>query len=75
MPPCLLYPVGYNRGMAKKIDPDEYVRIGTAAALAGVTRAYINRLISQGRFPAVRIDGQNFVRREDAEKHGKSEKN
>jgi len=60
--------------MAKKIDPDEYVRIGTAAALAGVTRAYINRLISQGRFPAVRIDGQNFVRRADAEKHGKSAK-
>ena len=75
MPPCLLYPVGYTSGMAKRIDPDEYVRIGTAAALAGVTRAYINRLISQGRFPAIRIDGQNFVRRADAEKHGKSEKN
>jgi excisionase family DNA binding protein len=71
-PTCLRYPTGYNRGMAKRIDPDEYVRIGTAAALAGVTRAYINRLISQGRFPAVRIDGQNFVRRADAEKHGKN---
>ena len=58
--------------MAKKIDPDEYVRIGTAATLAGVTRAYINRLIAQGRFPAIRIDGQNFVRRADAEKHGKN---
>ncbi len=54
--------------MAKRIDPDEYVRIGTAAAIAGVTRAYINRLIAQGRFPAVCIDGQNFVRRADAEK-------
>jgi predicted DNA-binding transcriptional regulator AlpA len=54
--------------MAKKIDPDEYVRVGTAASLAGVTRAYINRLIVKGRFPAVSIDGQNFVRRADAEK-------
>ena len=53
--------------MAKKIDPDEYVRIGTAASLAGVTRAYINRLIASGRFPAIAIDGQNFVRRADAE--------
>jgi excisionase family DNA binding protein len=65
--------------MAKKIDPDEYVRVGTAAALAGVTRAYINRLISQGRLPGVRIDGQNFVRRVDAEriclKPPKSQKN
>jgi excisionase family DNA binding protein len=55
--------------MAKKIDPDEYIRIGTAASLAGVTRAYINRLIAKGRFPAVSIDGQNFVRRADAEKY------
>ena len=71
----MLYPVGYNRGMAKKIDPDEYVRIGTAAALAGVTRAYVNRLISQGRLPAIRIDGQNFVRRLDAENFAISPKN
>ena len=69
------YPIGYNAGMAKKIDPDEYVRVGTAAKTAGVTRAYINRLIAQGRLPGVRIDGQNFVRRRDAENYGKSEKN
>jgi excisionase family DNA binding protein len=49
-----------------KIDPADYVRIGTAAALAGVTRAYVNRLIKAGRIPAVTIDGQNFVRRADA---------
>ena len=61
--------------MAKKIDPDEYVRIGTAAALAGVTRAYLNRLISQGRLAAIRIDGQNFVRRLDAENFAISVKN
>lgn len=61
--------------MAKKIDPDEYVRIGTAAAIAGVTRAYINRLIAQGRLPAIQIDGQNFVRRLDAENFAVSPKN
>ena len=61
--------------MAKKIDPDEYVRIGTAAAMAKVTRAYLNRLIASGRFPAVAIDGQNFVRRADAEKFAVSPKN
>ena len=66
---CLPYPTEYNRCMAKRIDPDEYIRIGTAASLTGVTRAYINRLIAQGRFPAVSIDGQNFVRRADAEKY------
>jgi len=49
-----------------KIDPSEYVRIGTAAKLAGVTRAYINRLIAADRLPAITIDGQNFVRRRDA---------
>lgn len=53
--------------MAKKIDPGEYVRVGTAAKLAGVTRAYVNRLVAQGRLPAIQIDGQNFVRRVDAE--------
>jgi hypothetical protein len=71
----LQYPVGYTGGMAKKIDPDEYVRIGTAAAIAGVTRAYINRLIASGRFPAIAIDGQNFVRRADAEKFANHPKN
>jgi hypothetical protein len=49
-----------------KIDPSEYVRIGTAAKLAGKTRAYLNRLIAAGRLPAVEIDGQNFIRRADA---------
>ena len=61
--------------MAKKINPDEYIRIGTAAAIAGVTRAYINRLIDNGRFPAITIDGQNFVRRADAEKFAAYQKN
>jgi hypothetical protein len=69
------YPVGYTCGMAKKIDPDEYIRVGTAAFITGLTRAYINRLIASGRFPAIRIDRQNFVRRRDAENYGKSWKN
>lgn len=49
-----------------KIDPSEYVRIGTAATLAGKTRAYLNRLIKAGRITAIEIDGQNFIRRADA---------
>jgi excisionase family DNA binding protein len=60
--------------MAKKIDPDEYIRVGTAAFITGLTRAYINRLIASGRFPAIKIDRQNFVRRQDAENYLKSGK-
>ena len=51
----------------KLIDPSKYVRIGTAAEIAGVTRGYINRLIVGGAFPGVEIDGQHFVLRSDAE--------
>ena len=55
--------------MTKKqlIDPTQYVRIGTAAKIAGVTRAYINRMIVAGAFPGIEIDGQHFVMRSDAE--------
>jgi len=52
---------------AKLIDPTKYVRIGTAAKLAGVTRAYLNRMIVAGTFPGIEIDGQHFVLRADAE--------
>ena len=51
----------------KLIDPTKYVRIGTAAKLAGVTRAYVNRLIVAGKLPGIEIDGQHFVLRSDAE--------
>lgn len=51
----------------KLIDPSKYVRIGTAAEIAGVTRGYINRLIVAGTFPGIEIDGQHFVLRSDAE--------
>jgi len=53
--------------MGKKIDPAEYLRIGTAAGIAGVTRAYLHRLIREGRMPHVEIDGQWFLHRQDAE--------
>ncbi len=49
-----------------KIDPAQYVRVGTAAKLMNVTRAYVNRLIADNRLPAIEIDGQNFVREKDA---------
>jgi len=51
----------------KLIDPTQYVRVGTAAQLAGVTRAYINRMIVAGTLPGIEIDGQHFVLRADAE--------
>jgi excisionase family DNA binding protein len=49
------------------IDPDKYVLVGTAAKIAGVTRAYIRRLIHEHRLPGVILDGIFIVRREDAE--------
>lgn len=49
-----------------KIDPTLYVRVGTAAKLAGVTRAYIRRLIHEGRLHAVEVDGVFLVLRSDA---------
>jgi hypothetical protein len=52
---------------AKLIDPSKYIRVGTAAKLADVTRAYLNRMIVAGTFPGIEIDGQHFVLRSDAE--------
>lgn len=49
------------------IDPREYIRTGTAMKIMGVTQAYINRMIVNGQFPGITIDGQHFVRRADAE--------
>jgi len=51
----------------KLIDPTKYVRVGKAAEIADVTRAYLNRLIVAGVFPGIEIDGQHFVLRSDAE--------
>lgn len=53
------------------INPDDYVRLGTAAKIAGVTRAYLRRIIKAGApegAPAeVWLDGTLIVRREEAE--------
>ena len=58
-----------------KIDPEKYVRIGTAAGLAGVTRAYLRRLVNDGRLPAVPCDGIYLVLRTEAEKLGRQREN
>lgn len=50
-----------------KIDPSLYVRVGTAAKLAKITRAYVARLIHEGKLRGIEIDGQFFVKRTDAE--------
>lgn len=58
-----------------QIDPSKYVRIGTAAGLAGVTRAYLRRLVTDGRLPAVPCDGIYLVLRSEAEKLGREREN
>jgi Asp/Glu/hydantoin racemase len=57
-----------------RIDPKDYVRVGTAADIIGVTRAAIAKAIRQGRLVSVVIDGQHFIRRSDAEKYAKARK-
>jgi len=49
------------------IDTADFVRVGTAATVAGVTRAYIRRLVHEGKIHAVEVDGIFLVRRKDAE--------
>jgi hypothetical protein len=51
-----------------KVNPDEYVSVGTAAKLADVTRAWMRQLAATGKVRAFRIENQWFVRRSDAEK-------
>jgi hypothetical protein len=51
-----------------KVDPDEYVSVGTAAKLADVSRLWMRALASTGKVRAFRIENQWFVRRSDAEK-------
>jgi excisionase family DNA binding protein len=57
-----------------RIDPREYVRVGTAATLIGVTRAAIAKAIRQGRLPSVVIDGQHFISRKDVERYAAGRK-
>jgi len=51
-----------------KVDPGEYVSVGTAAKLADVTRAWMRTLASAGKVRAFRIEDQWFIRRVDAER-------
>ena len=51
-----------------KIDPANYVRPGTAAKIAGVTRAYIVLFCNDGRIGCFRVCNSWFVNRTDAEK-------
>ena len=55
-----------------KINPDDYVRLGTAAKIAGVTRAYMRRIITGPQKPdgtpkGIWLDGILIVRRDEAE--------
>ena len=52
-----------------KIDPANYVRPGTAAKIAGVTRAFVVRLCNDGRIGCFRVCNSWFVSRTDAEKY------
>jgi hypothetical protein len=45
------------------IDPAAYVTVGTAAALAGVSRFWMRETVKAGRLPGVEIDGIWLVER------------
>jgi hypothetical protein len=49
-----------------KIDPSLYIRPGTAAKYAGVSRGYVNRLCNEGRIPCFRVCDSWFVLRSAA---------
>jgi hypothetical protein len=49
--------------MAPKIDPDQYVTIGTAAKLANVSRLWMRELVKGGHVAGVKIDNQWFAKR------------
>lgn len=49
-----------------RIDPTQYVRIGTAAKLAGVCREWLRRHVQTGKLPGVEIDGVWFALRSAA---------
>jgi hypothetical protein len=49
--------------MPPKIDPSFYVRVGTAADLANVSRYWMLQHVKAGKVPGIEIDGQWFVLR------------
>jgi hypothetical protein len=52
--------------MPPKLDPSLYVRIGTAAKLAGVSRLWMRKQVESGAIAGVEIDGQWFALRSSA---------
>lgn len=52
--------------MPPKIDPSLYVRVGTAADLANVSRYWMLQHVQTGKVPGIEIDGQWFVLRSAA---------
>ena len=52
--------------MPTKIDPSLYVRVGTAADLANVSRFWMLQHVKAGKVPGIEIDGQWFVLRSAA---------
>jgi hypothetical protein len=52
--------------MPTKIDPTLYVRVGTAADLANVSRQWMLQHVQTGKIPGIEIDGQWFALRSAA---------
>jgi hypothetical protein len=52
--------------MAPKIDPALYIRVGTAADLANVSRQWMLQHVQTGKIAGIEIDGQWFALRSAA---------
>ena len=52
--------------MAPKIDPSLYIRVGTAADLANVSRQWMLQHVQTGKVAGIEIDGQWFALRSAA---------
>ena len=52
--------------MAPKIDPSLYIRVGTAADLANVSRQWMLQHVQTGKIAGIEIDGQWFALRSAA---------
>ena len=52
--------------MAPKIDPSLYIRVGTAADLANVSRQWMLSHVQTGKIAGIEIDGQWFALRSAA---------
>jgi hypothetical protein len=58
--------------MAAKIDPDDYVTVGTAAKMANVSRGWMRRLLMGGHVAGVLIDKQWFALRSAVDAYSKT---